>query len=205
MQAWQVWIIAALLVPIVFIVSRKALMAQKKRSDIVNRQMSEMKHENFLRDKYRVLDSETVRNAEMPELLEGAATNIQLRLDKIGDLKGAFAELPINEQYIYTLNYLVLDGGEKLSEFFKKNGEPLISLAPQALEAIGSPLAPTVKAMFAMFDKNDEETSYDEERMSEIDEQYKKQLNQEELFSLIKQLIIRHFCDTQTDSYLKDD
>ena len=181
--------IAAALILLVF-VSRKASRAAAKRRAIMNAQIEELKKENRLREKYKVLTRELLEAAEMPELLEGMTSNIQTRLENAEDMRKAFETLPLSEQYIYALNYFIADSRESLSEFFKKNGEPLISLAPEALDEIGSGLGDTVREMLAMYDESNEEVSYDRALVEKINAEFAEALNPDKVYNQIKKYIL---------------
>ena len=181
--------IAAALILLVF-VSRKASRAAAKRRAIMNAQIEELKKENRLREKYKALTRELLEAAEMPELLEGLTSNIQTRLENAEDMRKAFETLPLSEQYIYALNYFIADSRESLSEFFKKNGEPLISLAPEALDEIGSGLGDAVREMLAMYDESNEEVSYDKALVEKINAEFAVSLDPDKIYNQIKKYIL---------------
>ena len=62
--------------------------------------------------------------------------HLQQRLEKQADMTAAFQACTEPEREMYALYYLCEDGVQKLSRFFRINGEPLLSLAPRALRHI---------------------------------------------------------------------
>ena len=190
MELWHLWVVFAGLAVLFIFVSTKAAKAARNRREILEKQIEIMKKESYLHDKYENLTEELVREAETTELLEGICSNIQFRIEQIPDMTAAFNELPEWERYCYALNYFLIDSKGSLSEFFKKNGEPLISLAVTALGAVGSDLAGLVGEMFDMYDENNEDVSYDEEKIKEIDTLFREKQDAELLYSQIKTVII---------------
>ena len=187
---WYVTLLFAVLAVIAVIIEGKFSARRHERTE---RELRELQKEKELRQKYASLTPELLAAAEMPELLEGVTSNIQGRLEKEPDMTKAFNGLPVHERYIYTLNYFICDTDGGLSGFFRKNGEPLTSLAPEALKAVGSGLWRLAGQMSPMFDNDDEENSYDEETAAKIDAEFSRELDLPLLYELIKKYIIANF------------
>lgn len=75
---------------------------------------------------------------------------------------------------MYALYYVCEDGAQKLSRFFRINGEPLLALAPQALLHVGAQEEARIAAEeYEMFDEGNEAVSLDRERLDQLDLAFK--------------------------------
>ncbi|MDR1629988.1 MAG: hypothetical protein LBS36_07230 [Oscillospiraceae bacterium] len=169
---WYLWLILVLLIVILFVAGGKASKASNKRHAAMQKEIEAIEKEKALREKFKTLTPELLQATPMPELLEGVTAGIQVRIEHTADLTAAFNNLPEHERFCYALNYFFADSRDALSEFFKKNGEPLTSLAPKALAAAGSTLAQIVRDMLSMYDAENEAVSYDEATVAELNKKF---------------------------------
>ena len=100
--------------------------------------------------------------------------NIQMKLEKASNMTEAFMELSDVKKNVYCLGYVFEDSKNKLSEFFRSNGEPLLSASRAAVnEAIGGEFSEIFNKEFIMLDDNDETTSVDDELLAKYDAEFK--------------------------------
>lgn len=151
----------------IFRAAAKAYSAHKKSYKAEEAYIIRLK---ALKEKYVPLTGETIENAPDDELLEGTALGIQLFLQKQEDMEAEFLLLPEEKKLIYTLDVFVSD--KTLDSFFRSNTEILKSRLVPALSLVGlSEDAERILPVAKMFDDNDEDTSLDEKRVSQLDEQ----------------------------------
>lgn len=160
-----------LLIALTIFVWYKAIVSGKKRSEERERIIADLEREKALRNEYRNVDETTF----LPEkddyrLIIGMCANIQMKLEKAANMNDAFAELSQVKKSVYCLGYVFEDGKKGLSEFFRSNGEPLLSASKLAVDSvIGGAYAELFDKEFVMLDDNDETTSVDNEKLKEYD------------------------------------
>ncbi len=189
---WYFWVI--LLVAFIFLIFvwRKVLISSKARREKMKKEAAIWKRDYDLRENFSVLTEEKLHYTSDNELLHGVAMNIQVYLEKQPDMTKSFNEMPIEKKYIYTLEYFDEDAKSSLSLFFKNNGEPLISLASEALLSIGyEDVIEYVKELYPMYDP-DSLVSIDYGKIAVVDEKFKETYNSNKLLSLSAEYIKNH-------------
>lgn len=152
----------------------KAIASGKKRNEERERIIADLEKEKALRNEFRNIDETTF----LPEkddyrLVVGMCAHIQLKLEKATNMNEAFCELSEVKKYAYCLGYVFEDSRKKLSEFFRSNGEPLLSSSKAAVNAaIGGDFAEIFNKEFIMLDDNDETTSVDNELLANYDDEF---------------------------------
>lgn len=133
-----------------------------------------MKKRSALRNEFRHPDETTFAPGKDDlRLISGMCANIQMSLEKEENMTAAFGALSKVKQYVYCVGYVFEDSSKKLSDFFRSNGEPLLSCAKSAVnEVIGGEFAEVFNKEFIMLDDNDETTSVDNARLGEYDKIY---------------------------------
>ena len=138
----------------------KAYKASAKASLERKKVVERLQYENRTRAAFAKLTTELIESAEPKALFDGVALNIQAALEKESDMNAAFEKLTVPQQYIYALYYVVLDGSQKLSEFFKMNGKPLTPIAGEAVHLVfGCKAGELYNEEYAAFDGDNEEIS----------------------------------------------
>lgn len=155
------------------------VLKSRKRSRIKREaELAYVRHQAELRQNFASLSFEMLTECDAKTLFEGVAMNIQLRLEKQADMSAAFAALTREERLIYALNYVLEDGREKLSNFFRLNGTPL---TPAALEAVrdiyGSEAYTFFKLEYDAFDVENEDASVIESELEANDAGFKAALD----------------------------
>jgi len=154
----------------------------KQKRDII---ISRLKYENRTRAEFSNLTEELMASAEPKKLFDGVALNIQARLEKEKDMNAAFESLPQAQKYIYALYYVAVDGAQKLSEFFKMNGEPLTSVAGEAVTLIlGCKAGELYSKEYDAFDDKNEDVSLLADVITGQNAEYAKLMEEIDLYTL---------------------
>ncbi len=169
---WYFWLILAVAVIGLIFAWRKVLISSKARREKMKKEAAIWKRDYELRENFSVLTEEKINETSEYELLHGVAMNIQVYLEKQPDMTAIFNSLPIEKKYIYTLEYFDEDAKKSLSLFYKNNGEPLISLATEALMAVAyDEITVFTKELYPMYDP-DSLVSVDYDKIAVADEKF---------------------------------
>lgn len=178
---WYLWALLAVLIIVAIFAWSKALKASRERRERLRKEAEIWRRDYELRQNYKTLTYEIIENADKNELLHGVAMNIQVALENEQNMDEAFKNLPKEKQFVYTLEYFDEDSKKSLSEFFKNNGEPLLSLASPALSSLGlTDISKLVSELYPMYDENSD-VSIDREKIKICDEKFSAIYNSEEL------------------------
>ncbi len=189
---WYYWIILLAAIILAIILWIKALKTGKERRERLKKEAAIWKRDYDLREKYSVLTEEKLKSAEETELLHAVAMNIQVFLEKATDMTESFNSLSQEKKYIYSLEYFDEDGKKSLSTFFKNNGEPLVSLVPDALNAVGAGrYIEHYATLLPMYDP-DSEVSIDYTIVSKVDEEFSNIYDSDELCRLTAKYILKN-------------
>ena len=182
-----------LLAVLTFFVCIKAMLASKKRSEERERIIADIEKEKALRKEFKHVDETTfAEGKDNQRLVMGMCAHIQQKIEKTDDMTSAFCELSEAKRYIYSIGYVFEDSRNGLSEFFRSNGEPLLSTAEKAVKVIvGGRFAELFSSEFVMLDENDETTSVDNEALVKMDDEFKLLLeeNSKDIYSAVAEYI----------------
>ncbi len=174
-------ILAAALALTVF-VCIKAGQASAKRSQVNGALMKKLKEENELRSEFSILTESLAEKAQADRLFKGVALNLQKRVSDAADMTAEFASLTQEQREIYGLSFIIEDGGEALSAFFRANGQPLTGAAHGAMKNIISGKAFEVfDAEYRAFDPENEEESFVPEKIDVLDGEFFEAITETEL------------------------
>ena len=169
---WYYWVILLVAIIIAIFAWSKALKSGKARRERLKKEAAIWKRDYELREKFTILTEEKLNSTEETELLHGVAMNIQAMLEKATDMTESFNALSKEKKFIYALEYFDEDAKKALSAFFKNNGVPLISIVPDALNAIGEgKYVEHYGSLLPMYDP-DSEVSIDYSVISKVDEEF---------------------------------
>ena len=189
---WYYWVILLVAIIIAIFAWSKALKAGKERREKMKKEAAIWKRDYELREKFTILTEEKLNSTEETELLHGVAMNIQVELEKANDMTESFNALPQEKKFIYALEYFDEDAKKNLSVFFKNNGEPLISMVPDALNAIGAgKYVEHYATLLPMYDP-DSEVSIDYSVIGKVDEEFASIYNSDELLRLAAKYILKN-------------
>ncbi len=162
-------IIIALLLLSLFVLF-KAVKSGSERSRKVNELMEKMKKDNELLNKYAILTEDVISESEPEELFHGVGLNLQKKVSDNPDMLSEFNLFNDSRKYIYSLFTFFEDAGEGMSAFFSANTKPLTHYAAEAVRLI---FPDDVKEAFLneydATDEDNEQVSYDKEKMEEWD------------------------------------
>lgn len=160
----------------------KAGQASSRRSKEVEKIMKKLKEENLLRNEFAVLTDSLVASSDPAKLFKGVALNLQKRVSDAEDMNAEFESFTSGQKAIYALSFVAEDGGEKLSEFFKSNGQPLTGAALDAVKNLfGGKVAEIFEAEYNAFDSENEEVSFVVSEIESLDAEFSKLISTEEL------------------------
>lgn len=167
-----------LLALLTFFMCIKALLASKKRNEERERIIADIEKEKALRKEFKYVDEITfAEGKDNARLVMGMCAHIQQKIEKAEDMISAFGELSEVKKYVYAIGYIFEDSRNGLSEFFRSNGEPLLSTADRAVkEVIGGRFYEIFNGEFVMLDENDETTSVDNELLAKMDDEFRELL-----------------------------
>ena len=189
---WYYWVILLVAIIIAIFAWSKALKAGKERREKMKKEAAIWKRDYELREKFTILTEEKLNSTEETELLHGVAMNIQVKLEKANDMTESFNALPQEKRFVYALEYFDEDAKKNLSVFFKNNGEPLISMVPDALNAIGAgKYIEAYATLLPMYDP-DSEVSIDYSVIGKVDEEFASIYNSDELLRLAAKYILKN-------------
>lgn len=179
-KPWIGAILVALVLLTIF-VWVKAIASSKKRDEERKRIIAELEKEKALRNEFRAVSEDTfLPDKNDYRLIVGMCANVQMSIEKAEDINAAFGALSETKRVIYCLGYVFEDSQKSLSNFFRSNGEPLLSSAKNAVdEVIGGKFAELFDKEFVMLDENDETTSVDEKILKEMDSAFEQLMEKE--------------------------
>ena len=163
-----------LLIALTVFVWCKAITSGKKRNEEREKIIADLEREKALRNEFRNPDESTFsEDKDDYRLIVGMCANVQMKLEKASNMNEAFSELSEVKKNVYCLGYVFEDSKNKLSEYFRSNGEPLLSASKNAVnEVIGGDFGEIFNKEFVMLDENDETTSVDNDLLSKYDGQF---------------------------------
>ncbi len=189
---WYYWVILLVAIIVAIILWIKAIKSGQERRERLKKEAAIWKRDYELREKFTVLTEEKLSSTEETELLHGVAMNIQVALEKATDMTESFNALPSEKKHIYALEYFDEDVKKSLSTFFKNNGEPLFSIVPDALNAIGTgKYIDAYATLLPMYDA-DSEVSVDYSVIDKVDEEFSNIYDSDELLRLAAKYILKN-------------
>ena len=152
----------------------KAVAASRRHGKERDAEIARIENEKALRAEFRYPDETTFApDKDDYRLITGMCAHVQMSIEKEPDINAAFEGLSEVRRNVYCLGYVFEDSTKKLSEFFRSNGEPMLSAARSAVDSIiGGEFADLFDNEYVMLDENDETTSVDNAMLEEWDGQY---------------------------------
>ncbi len=146
-----------------------AVRAYSKHNAFYKAQEAEMRRLLELKERYMNFTEETLDTADECEILEGVALSYQLRLQKEEEPEKAFLLINEEKQRLYVLDVFCSDADIKL--FFSENGKIVKDKILPGLHMIGmDDFADRLRTVYGMFDEDNEEISYSESKIEEVNE-----------------------------------
>ena len=175
-----VGVVLVLLIALTVFVWCKAIISGRKRNEERERIIADLEREKALRNEFRNVDEATFSEGkDNYRLVIGMCVHVQMKLEKADNMNEAFGELSELKKNVYSLGYVFEDSKKKLSEYFRSNGEPLLSVSKAAVnDVIGGTFAELFNKEFIMLDENDETTSVDNGLLEKYDEDFETLMNE---------------------------
>lgn len=175
-----VGVVLVLLIALTVFVWCKAIISGRKRNEERERIIADLEREKALRNEFRNVDEATfLEGKDNYRLVIGMCAHVQMKLEKADNMNEAFGELSELKKNVYSLGYVFEDSKKKLSEYFRSNGEPLLSASKAAVnDVIGGTFAELFNKEFIMLDENDETTSVDNGLLEKYDEDFETLMNE---------------------------
>lgn len=151
----------------------KAAQASSKRFKKNEAIMNKLKEENILRNEFAVLTDTLIGNADASRLFKGVALNLQKKISDAPDMRSEFEKLTAEQKEIYSISFVAEDGNEKLSGFFRANGQPVTGNALSLFKKIFDGKAVEIfEKEYNAFDEDNEETSLIPEEIKGFDAEF---------------------------------
>jgi hypothetical protein len=177
---WYLWAIVIILIPITAFVCYKAFVASRQARLERERTIEELNKAKSLKNEFSGICAQDLVKADDERVLSGIALLVDLKLRKEIRPKEEFKKLSEKKQIAYALNCIFEDTNGTVSGFFKRNSEPISSLASPALKAAGlDELAALFGEVYPMFDEDNEDVSLDEEKIKAADEKFGELFNKD--------------------------
>ena len=171
----------------------KAMRAARRRRGEKEALIAELEHEKALRTQFRQVTQQQLIDIPPTRLVEGLCCSVQMWLEKQEDMQAAYDALPEPRRLVYALGYVIQDGREELSEFFRKNGPPLTYAALEAAwRLVGGEYAQLFQREYDAFDKSNEKVSLAKGDIAAADARFHAlaQERGEELYAEAKEYIL---------------
>lgn len=138
------------------------------------------KAENLLKNEFKIIDENTFSpHRDDYRLIVGMCIRTQTQLEKEKYPNKAFLKLPDAKRYAMTLGYVFEDSQVVVSNFFRSNGEPLLSCGDEAFRnVIGGELAEIFGRGFNMFDESNENVSVLEADVERLDREFSEYMKE---------------------------
>ena len=149
--------------------SIRAAAAVRRRNEKMERERKTLERMKRLAQTYGDATPQQLKDADPAEAVEGVAAALQRRIEREPDLIAAFSAAPRWQQQCYALQYLLEDGAEKPSAFYRKNGNPITGIATELVCAAMPQTAKDLRALYAMLDDDNDRVSVDRERIAQAD------------------------------------
>lgn len=153
----------------------KAGQASAKRSKANEAIIKKLKEENALRNEFAVLTEKLVETADATRLFKGVALNLQKKISDADDMIAEFNALNEEQRDVYALSFVVEDGGNALSDFFRANGQPLTGASLKAVKKFFSEnICYIFEKEYNAFDSDNEEVSMIPEEIAALDKEFSR-------------------------------
>lgn len=171
-RPYLILILVALILLTIF-VCIKAGNASSKRYKANEKIIKKLKEENELRNEFAILTASLAENAAPERLFKGVALNLQKKISDAADMTAAFDSLTDEQKDIYAISFVTEDGSEKLSSFFRVNGQPLTGAALSCVKKLfDGRIAEIFENEYNAFDPDNETASCIAEEIEKLDTEF---------------------------------
>ena len=174
---WIGTVVIVILCIVMVVVAGRSFQGRERRMKEFYKKANRQKE---LFEKYKGKTAQELQNEPAADVIEGLAVAVQKKIEEEPSVNEAFLKLPKAQQYAYAAYYFFHDSEEKLSAFFRKNGEPLLSVAEECLTvAVDGRAKELIAREYEMLDDNNENVSVDEAKLKEWDDAFAETDKQE--------------------------
>lgn len=194
-RPYLIAILAAVIILTLF-VCFKAAQASARRTKGNEALIKKMKEENELRNEFAVLTQTLAAKSEPDRLFRGVALNLQKKVHDAADMEDEFASFTQEQREIYALSFVVEDGGEKLSGFFRASGQPLTGEALNAFRRLfdGRTLE-IFETEYNAFDPENETQSMIPDEIEKLDAEFASLLTEKEICTAAGNFMKKNYID----------
>jgi len=185
---------AAVLCLFLWVIAMRSARRRRGERDAL---IAQLEYEKALRTQFRTVTQQLLIDTPPGRLIEGLCCGIQAQLEKQPDMQAAYDALPQPRRFVYALGYVLQDGREALSEFFRKNGQPLTRAALEAVWClVGGEYAEIFQREYDAFDAKNEHVSLVKEAVAADDARFAELVLEqgETLFAQAKEFILANSC-----------
>ena len=196
MEYWYLWLLFVVLCVAAAFVLKKASAALQQHNSDTKQMYAEIERLKSLKEKYKNADEQQIAAAPAEEALAGMCAVLQAKVERAENANACFRAFSVPQKTVFTLQFFLEDCEEKLSAFFKNNGEPLTGALPAALSEIGeTALSALANEMYAMYDENNEETSLNPTEVFRLDGAFSEIFVRDSVLEHTKAYIAVHYAD----------
>lgn len=160
----------------------KAGQVSARRTKTNEALIKKIKEENELRNEFAVLTENAVQSADSVRLFKGVAFNLQKKISDANDMVSEFDALNDEQRDIYALSFVVEDGAENLSNFFRTNGQPLTGASLNAVKKLFSAdICGIFEKEYNAFDSENEDTSMIPSEIDALDKAFAESISADEI------------------------
>jgi len=170
-----------------------AMRAARRRRGEKEALIAVLEYEKELRAQFKTVTQQMLIDTPPERLVEGMCCSIQMDLEAQPDMQAAYDALPEPRRLIYALGYVAQDGRGALSEFFRRNGQPLTKAALEAVwRLLGVEYAAIFEGEYDAFDEENETVSLVKGDISAADARWEALVLEqgEDLYAEAKQYIL---------------
>lgn len=150
-----------------------AMRSSKRRQQRKDALIAVLEREKAMREEFKTLTQQKMIDTPPERLVEGVCCHIQMELEQQPEMQAAYDALNEPQRLIYALGYVVQDTRDGLSEFFRKNGQPLTGAALEAVERlVGGEYARLFQQEYEAFDDENETASLIKEEIVAADKRF---------------------------------
>lgn len=194
-RPYLIAILAAVILLTLF-VCFKAAQASARRTKGNEALIKKMKEENELRNEFAVLTQTLAAKSEPDRLFRGVALNLQKKVHDAADMEDEFASFTQEQREIYALSFVVEDGGEKLSGFFRASGQPLTGEALNAFRRLFDGRALEIfETEYNAFDPENETQSMIPDEIEKLDAEFASLLTEKEICTAAGNFMKKNYID----------
>ena len=167
---YAVVLATALLCLVLWVMAMRSSRRKRREKDAL---IAVLEYEKALRTQFRTVTQQMLIDTPPERLIEGMCCSIQMRLEEQPDMQAAYDALTQPRRLIYALGYVLQDGRRALSEFFRRNGQPLTKTALEAAWClVGGGYAEIFQREYDAFDESNERVSLVKEDIAADDARF---------------------------------